>query len=300
MDSLKAVDKVSIEYYKNQSFIQKLKFASRQILESKNSKQPINIDSLGVSLYDKNELKNKEYISYLKQVIKYKYFQNKKRPSNSQQFDFVLEDKASTNNNAKPYLLDSYLESIFSMEKEKFNHYLDKFNSYNTNIELENKWIKFLTDLETNSKKLNSENRTIGVLTNLLNDNKFTFEQVLSAQNGKIILVDFWASWCSPCRREMPYLKILKDRFDKNEIQIIEISIDKDYSAWERASKLEEISNQEHNYIISNWEKSKLYKNYNIKTIPRYLLFDKEGKIISDDAPRPSDKKLEELIKASI
>jgi thiol-disulfide isomerase/thioredoxin len=127
-----------------------------------------------------------------------------------------------------------------------------------------------------------------------------TFEEILSNQKGKIVLVDFWASWCSPCRKEMPFLKDLKSKFNENELKVIEISIDKDYSAWVRASKLESLSKEEDNYIIANWKKSSLYKNYKIKTIPRYLLFDKNGKIIDDDAPRPSENELIKLIKASI
>ena len=98
----------------------------------------------------------------------------------------------------------------------------------------------------------------------------------------------------------MPYLKDLKQKFNADEFKVIEISIDKDYSAWVRASKLEGLSKEEDNYIISSWKKSSLYKNFKIETIPRYLLFDKNGKIINEDAPRPSENELEKLIKASI
>jgi alkyl hydroperoxide reductase subunit AhpC len=98
----------------------------------------------------------------------------------------------------------------------------------------------------------------------------------------------------------MPFLKELKSKFNETEFKVIEISIDEDYSSWVRASKQENLSNDENNYIINNWQKSSLYKNYNIKTIPRYLLFGKDGKIIDEDAPRPSESELVELIKTSI
>uniref|UniRef100_UPI00404A45C3 TlpA family protein disulfide reductase n=1 Tax=Flavobacterium sp. TaxID=239 RepID=UPI00404A45C3 len=80
------------------------------------------------------------------------------------------------------------------------------------------------------------------------------------------------------------------------QLQVIQISIDKDYEACERASKLENLSHDENSYIITNWIKSNLYKDFKISTIPRYLLFDKNGKIINENAPRPSDKNLVELI----
>ena len=153
---------------------------------------------------------------------------------------------------------------------------------------------------KANSEKLNTSNRTIGVLTNLVNDDPLTFEEILSNHKGKIVLVDFWASWCAPCRKEMPSLKNLKSKFDESNFKVIEISIDSDYSSWVIASKFEGISNYEDNYIISKWKESNLYKTYKIESIPRYLLFDKAGKIINDNAPRPSETKLEELIKASI
>ena len=200
----------------------------------------------------------------------------------------------------KEVLLDSYLKSIFFVEKQKFDEYLTKFHFYNTNNKLENKWNTIANKQKANLKKLNTPNRTVGILTNLVNDNELTFEQILLRNKGKIVLVDFWASWCAPCRREMPYLKDLKRKFNEDEFKVIEISIDKDYSAWVRASELESLSKEEENYIISNWKKSSLYENFKIETIPRYLLFDKNGKIINDDAPRPSENELKKLIKASI
>jgi len=98
----------------------------------------------------------------------------------------------------------------------------------------------------------------------------------------------------------MPALKNLKATFNEDELQVIEISIDTDFDAWKRASNMEKIQLETHNYIISNWKKTNLYKNYNIKTIPRYLLFDKTGKIIDTDAPRPSTKALTELIQKQL
>ena len=109
---------------------------------------------------------------------------------------------------------------------------------------LKNKWLSIVTEQKANREKLNASNRTVGVLTNLVNDNQLTFEDVLSNNKGKVVLVDFWASWCAPCRKEMPLLKNLKSKFSENELKVIEISIDKDYSSWVRASKLENLSNE--------------------------------------------------------
>ncbi len=300
LDSLKAINSISNEFYSTNRVHQKLKFATSKIRKAKQQNLELDIESLGIKLNDEDLLSNKAYISFLRASVLYKYFKNRKRVSNATQFDFINDHETFLNNNTKHALLDAYLKSIFFVEKSKFQKYLLKFNSTNKNEALKNKWQTIADKQEANSEKLNTTNRNVGILTNLVNDNQLTFEDILSKHKGKVVLVDFWASWCAPCRKEMPFLKDLKRKFNDTEITIIEISIDKDYAAWVRASKLENISDDENNYIISNWKASKLYKNYNIKTIPRYLLFGKDGTIINEDAPRPSEKELETLIRSSI
>lgn len=300
LDSLKSNKSVSDNFYSTNKINQKIKFATSKIREAKNKNLVLEIESLDVKLNEEELLDNKEYVSFLRALILYKYFKEDKRVKNSALFDFVNEQETFLNESAKEVLLDSYLKNIFFVEKPKFNKYLTKFQSACNNDKIKNKWNSIVDKEKANSNKLNTANRTVGVLTNLVNDDELTFEQVLAKHKGKIVLVDFWASWCAPCRKEIPFLKDLKLKFNETELKIIEISIDKDYSAWLRASKLENLSNEIDNYIISNWEKSNLYKNYNIKTIPRYLLFGKDGEIIDENAPRPSENELIELIKASI
>lgn len=298
LDSLKANNLISKDFFTNSKINQKLKFATSKVREARYKK--IELKDLNIKLNEETLLENNEYVSYLRALILYKYFKESKRVSYSNQFDFINDNETFLKGAAKQTLLDSYLKSIFFIEKPKFKKYLEKFNKVNLNEDFKNKWLRIVDIQKLNTDKLNKANRNVGTLTNLVNDNELTFEEILKKHKGKIVLVDFWASWCSPCRREMPFLKDLKSKFNETELKIIEISIDKDYSAWERASNLEKLSKEESNYIISNWEKSSLYKNYNIKSIPRYLLFGKEGKIIDEDAPRPSKSELADLIKASI
>lgn len=298
LDSLKVKGSISDKFYTATKIDQKLKLAMHKVREARNKK--IVIEDLDIKVNDENLLENNEYISYLQELIHYKYFKENKRVLSSVQFDFISDNKTFLSQKAKFLVLDSYLENIFYVEKPKFKKYLEKFDKVNLNKKLEDKWIRVVDAQKGNQEKLNKTNRNIGTLSNLINDNELTFEEVLKSHKGKIVLVDFWASWCSPCRKEMPFLNELKSKFNEKEFKVIEISIDKDYSAWVRASKQENLLNEENNYIISNWEKSSLYMNYSIKTIPRYLLFGKDGKIIDEDAPRPSESELVELIKANI
>ncbi|WP_298325876.1 TlpA disulfide reductase family protein [uncultured Dokdonia sp.] len=300
LDSLKAINSISDEFYRSTKLDQQLKYATSKVREARKQHLQLDIDSLDIKINSEELFERNEYVSFLKALVLYKYFQNDKRVSNTVQFDVVTKETKLFNQSTKEMLLSAYLKSIYFLEKSKFQNYLAKFHTINTSNKFKNKWQIIVQNQQENAKKLDINNRTIGILSNLVNDNQLTFEEILLKEKGKIVLVDFWASWCVPCRKEMPFLEDLKATFNETEFEIIEISIDKEYSAWVRASKLENLSTEENNYIIADWKKSKLYNNYNIKTIPRYLLFDKFGKIIDDNAPRPSDNELASLIKANL
>ena len=112
----------------------------------------------------------------------------------------------------------------------------------------------------------------------------------LSDLQGKVIYLDVWATWCGPCCEEIPYLEKLVEHFKDNpNIEFISVSVDSRQKDW--LAKLEKDKPQ--------W-KQFLYKNfcelYNINGIPRFIMIDKEGKIITVNAPRPSDPEIIEYI----
>ncbi|MDQ8005176.1 MAG: TlpA disulfide reductase family protein [Pedobacter sp.] len=111
---------------------------------------------------------------------------------------------------------------------------------------------------------------------------------------GKVVLVDVWATWCGPCKAEFPHLKQLEKDVEGKPIQIVSISTDseKDKEKWLKMIKDEGLGGMQL-YAGADNEFSKYYK---VNTIPRFLVFDKNGKIVSIDAPRPSDPKLKELL----
>lgn len=108
---------------------------------------------------------------------------------------------------------------------------------------------------------------------------------------GKVVYLDVWATWCGPCCAEIPYMeKVAKHYAGNSKIEIISVSLDEKADKWKK--KLETDKPQWKQFIAPEGMKSELCKEYKINGIPRFMLFDKEGKIITTNALRPSDENI--------
>lgn len=125
-----------------------------------------------------------------------------------------------------------------------------------------------------------------GVYTNL--------ETILEKHKGKVVYIDYWASWCRPCRAQMPSSRILKEEYANKDVVFIYISVDRDAKAWEVANQQEAIKTE--SYLALNYPKGKLYQLRNLSNIPRYMLYDKNGRMVDDEAMRPSNPALTTVI----
>jgi len=118
---------------------------------------------------------------------------------------------------------------------------------------------------------------------------------VIAQHQGKLILLDFWASWCWPCRSEMPASILLKQKYKGKNVAFLSISTDDHIADWLKAAKEEGMTLQ-NDFLLLNAKQADILTKYKINAIPRYLLLGKDGKILFDDAPRPSDQDLTKLI----
>ena len=101
----------------------------------------------------------------------------------------------------------------------------------------------------------------------------------------KLVYVDCWASWCMPCRGQIPFLKSLEKKYEGKDIVFLSVSLDQTKDAWLKAVKEEDL----HGYVLyaPGAFRNEFAKYYNINSIPRFLLFDKAGNLINDEMPKP-------------
>jgi thiol-disulfide isomerase/thioredoxin len=101
----------------------------------------------------------------------------------------------------------------------------------------------------------------------------------VSDLKGKVVLIDFWASWCGPCRKENPNVVKLYQKYADKGFTILSVSLDKDKNAWLEAIKRDNLSWPNHVSDLKAWanEAAQLYK---VTGIPFTVLLDQEGKII--------------------
>lgn len=118
----------------------------------------------------------------------------------------------------------------------------------------------------------------------------------LSDLKGKPVYIDIWATWCPPCRAELPYLKKLEEKYGES-IHFVSISCDMDKAKWESMVKEQKLGGIQLHFGNDQG----LMQAYAVTGIPRFILLDAEGKVLSPDMTRPSDedtaKRFDQLIK---
>ena len=111
---------------------------------------------------------------------------------------------------------------------------------------------------------------------------------------GNYVYIDVWATWCGPCKVEIPYLKKLEEKFHKKNIKFVSISVDSKNAkeTWKKMIQEKEMGGIQ---LFANGDQE-FTTAYNVTGIPRFILLDTEGKIISANAPRPSSNQINELL----
>ncbi|MDG1810408.1 MAG: TlpA disulfide reductase family protein [Polaribacter sp.] len=124
----------------------------------------------------------------------------------------------------------------------------------------------------------------------------------LDSFKGKFVYIDLWATWCKPCIAQIPFLKKIEEKYHDKNIEFVSISTDNAQTAgsWENA--LSKWKNMVKNKNLTGVQlyagkDNQFMIDYQVTGIPRFILIDPKGNIVSANAPRPSDPNLEMLFK---
>lgn len=291
-----------------------------QLLDSVNDQDFKNIEKQGILLqWASTKLNYKKYYEYLgngelQLSVGYFGFMNA-IDVNDPTF---LEDEnaygflktyvnANTSDEFEHSLLSNFdfINSTFSNQSTKDKLSYDLLKEYLKNETLNNIEILFegYKSVQADTLKFN-ELKDLAVEMSVYNEGKpaldFKYPNTrgdsisLSDFKGSLVYVDVWATWCGPCKREIPHLLELEAAYHNENIVFLSVSVDeeKDYDTW--LAMLEEKEMGGVQLFASGW--SKITKDYKINGIPRFMLFDSNGDIVNVRAPRPSNPAIRPLI----
>ncbi|MEL4308617.1 TlpA family protein disulfide reductase [Joostella sp. CR20] len=234
----------------------------------------------GIKFSDPNILRLENGVSWMENYFFYYSFHGKYSRSNVQ----GLKDYLS-------HISDDRVKEVLVRETVKrgklkpFEY--DKIMEFSREYMVSETSKNFLLEYE---KDLHSEAGQSGF--------NFSYEDIdgkmvsFSDFRGKYVYIDLWATWCGPCKKQIPYLKELEEEYADDNIEFLSISLDKpaDKEKWKKFVKDNNLTGVQ--LVADKAFESAVAINYSINAIPRFLLFDTEGKIISSDAIRPSNPEL--------
>jgi thiol-disulfide isomerase/thioredoxin len=194
----------------------------------------------------------------------------------------------------RDYHLKGFGNSLSTIEllKNSIDEYEDKFAKPS--------YIDFMKGIKEDLESYDFELRESALNSKFINiyGDTLTLKKIFARSNNRIKVVDFWATWCPPCLKQIKEGKPFKDRLQvENNVEWVYISPEKDYKKWlKKNEEFKHTLNFNNSFFLLRGIKSSLASSFNVKEIPRYVIFNKKNKIVLNNAPSPSDKETFERI----
>ena len=149
--------------------------------------------------------------------------------------------------------------------------------------------------IETNKRMNNLQRgkRAHNFIAEALNGNNFDLQKLA----GRYVVIDLWATWCVPCKKESPFFDQLADQYTSEQVAFVSISIDENKNAWKMDAP------NKSKKVLQLWAKNAeedFNKFYAANFIPRFIFIDPKGNILDAQMPNPSDPEFEMILQKEI
>ena len=115
------------------------------------------------------------------------------------------------------------------------------------------------------------------------------FSEIRDKHQGKVLYIDFWGTWCSPCLREFPASNALHDEFKNDDISFIYLCTSSNKEDWQKVIQKYELGGS--HYLLDDDQYNTMAGKFNFSGVPIYMIIDKEGNVVDTYASRPSDER---------
>ena len=243
-----------------------------------------------------NSLDEEKIILKNNVIIKYQEYLKKFINENKQSPSLIMllgEIQSSVEFQKELFIIKNIILNQFENQK-----YLSEINKA---IENANQQQKFIKNEKSRLKKEKGQRKKMGIsigseAPEIALENASGEIISLNSLRGKVVLLDFWASWCRPCRAENPNVVKLYNKYKNQKFTVFSVSFDQEKSKWIAAIKQDQLSWPNHVSELTGW-KSTPGEKYGITSIPKTFLIDKNGVIIGYDLRGEAlEKKLSEIL----
>lgn len=216
----------------------------------------------------------------------------------AQEFDQIYSQKVNNQNTYIKNLINNHPASLVTLEAVSALNIETEYESYKKVADNLTKHLPQNAFVKNFAQQINSRSQiSIGAEAPEIDLPSPDGKNIkLSSLRGKVVLLDFWASWCRPCRAENPTLVAAYEKFKNKGFEIYQVSLDKDKAGWTGAIASDRLI-WTHVSDLKFWD-CVAAKQYNVSSIPKSYLLDKDGKIIAADLRGPAlDARLQEILK---
>lgn len=223
--------------------------------------------------------------SYRDLIKNYVWSLNEKDPR--KRFNLIKND-SFLQNKSKEFLLFNTLSQIADISFEDYEIWVAQFMEIVNHATV---WKMIVDDIKP-VKSIKSDD-LIMYNTDM---EKISFDEVKRKHRGKVIYVDFWASWCAPCIATMPKATQLRKKYSNDSVVFLYLAINDREKLWKENTEKYQLNQiNAESYLIASPEAAFL-QNLKLREIPRYILFDKDGQLVQSKAPSPKTDEIQKIL----